>query len=314
MFFAGIPKLWLSAAYEGVIRMKTFQRIPLFLALIFITSAAFGSEASVRYFRHIALNHNSPYIPYAFVNEISAEQAKTVEHYEVVFDGSSRIAEIRNYSSEAWHTHPLTHLGAFRTAISYDGEKAVRQFYDKDGKRVQNLRKVYKEIASYDKDGFLRGLEFLDLQDRPMDSNWGVARYAWEKKGDLIIERRYNVKGEFAPLAPSFQFHISGLKFDGNGRIESHCNLNDNLEVANSVDSIACYKDVYAADGNLLGLTYYDKDGQVVNSQWKFAVVRLTYDKDGNAICEDMTDKNGMLVHRTIFAYDASGKLIENLK
>lgn len=294
--------------------MKTYQRITLFLALIFVTSSAFGNEASVLYFRHIVLNHNSPYILYAFANEISAEQAKAVEHYEVVFDSRSRVSEIRNYSSEAWHNHPLTHLGAFRTTISYEDASEVRQFYAKNGKRVQNQRNVYKEVYSYDQNGFKRSLEFFDLQDRPMESNWRIARYMWEKKDDLIIERRYNLNGELAPLAPSFQFHISGLKIDGNGHLASHCNLNDKLEIANSADGIACYKDVYAASGNLLGLTYYDKNGLVVNSPWKFAVVRLTYDKDGNAVCEDTTDKNGMLVSRTMFAYDKTGKLIENQK
>lgn len=277
------------------------------MAPVFVASAIAGPP--VQYFRHLPLNHQTPYLAYAGTDEISAEQAKSVEHYEFVTDAQSRVIEIRNYSSEGWHNHPLTHLGAFRTAITYDGAKETHRFYDKAGHRVRNLREVYEEVYSHDASGFRTGLAFFDLHGQPMQSNWGIARYAWEKQGDRIIERRYDLKGALAPMAPTFPFHISSFEFTADGHVDRHCNLNDRLEVADAPNGIACYRDVFAASGNLLGLTYYGRDGKVVNSPWKFAVVRLSYDKAGNVLVEDMLDKNGVLLRHTPFTYDATGKL-----
>lgn len=287
----------------------TLQGLALLLVPVFAASAALA-EPSVHYFRHLPLNHQTPYVTYAGTDEISSEQAKSVEHYEFVTDEKSRETEIRNYSSEGWHNHPLTHLGAFRTAITYEGTKDIHRFYDKAGNRSRNLREVYEEVYSYDPTGFRTSLEFFDLRGRPMESNWRIARYVWEKKGDLVIERRYDLKGALAPMAPTFPFHISSFKFTADGHVDEHCNLNDRLEVENSPNGIACYRDVFAASGNLLGLTYYDRDGKVVNSPWKFAVVRLTYDAHGDVLSEDMTDRNGVLVSHTAFAYDEAGKLL----
>jgi YD repeat-containing protein len=273
-------------------------------------TAAFGQTPQVRYFRHLAINHNSPYASFEPLNEIDAGQAKGVEHYEVFYDAQGRVSEMRNYSSEAWRNHPLTHMGSFRMTVSREGRREVRVFFDREGKRTHNLRQVYKEIYGYDAKGALTSLEFYDLADKPMDSNWGVARYTWEKKADMIIERRYNVKGELMPLAPTFAFHISGLKLDRDGRIVEHYNLNDKLEIVDNADGIACYKDMLAANGALVNVSYYDQKGRLTNSPWRFAAVRQTYDKDGNVIVEEMIDKFGLLLSRENFNYDAAGKLL----
>jgi YD repeat-containing protein len=290
--------------------MKFRQRSLALVVMLLVASVAFGEGPQVRYFRHLAFNHNSPFMSYTPVNEISAEQAKNAEHYEVVYDASGRVTEMRNYSSEAWRNHPLTHMGVYRMTIRREGAREIREFFDREGQRARNLRQVYKEVYTLDADGFRRELEFFDLNNKPMDSNWGVARYAWEKKDGWVIEGRYNVKGEFAPLAPSFQFHISALRLNALGHIEEHCNLNDKLEIIDSNDGLACYRDLISAEGNLLNVSYTDKSGREVNSPWRFSVVRLTYDANGNPVVEEMTDKNGVLLSRENFAYDATGKLL----
>lgn len=295
--------------FAGIIR--TLQCLAL-IAPVFAASAL--AAPTVHYFRHLPFNHNSPYLPYVGLDEITAEQAKTTEHYEFVFDDKSRLVEIRNFSSEAWRNHPLTHLGAFRTTFTYEGPKEIRRFFDKSGRRVTNLRKVYEEVYALDPHGAPTSLTFFDLRHRPMASNWGIARYTWERVGDRVIERRYDLKGALAPMAPTFDFHISAFQLAANGRFESHCNLNDRLEVANSPMGIACYSDVTASDGRLLGLTYYDRDGKVVNSPWRFAIVRLTYNAKGEPVEEENVDRNGELVTRTTLAYDGAGKLLAPAK
>jgi hypothetical protein len=280
------------------------------LLLAGLANTLSGATAGEHYYRHLIFNHDSPVVPYTGIYEISEADARDVAHYEFCYDAKGRVTEIVNKSPEDWHRHPLTHLGAYRTAFTYDGNREIHRFYDKDGNRVKNLREVYEEVYTADASGFRTSLEFFDLAGKPMQSNWNVARYAWEKKGDMLIERRYNLNGELVPLAPTFRFLISGIKFDSAGRFAAHYNLNEKLEVVDDDDGIACYHDLFAANGNLLGLAYFNAKGELVHSPWKFAMIELAYDANGNTISETGIDEKGNFVMRNAFDYDSSGRIL----
>ena len=280
------------------------------LILAGLANTLAGATEGVHYYRHLIFNHDSPVVPYTGIYEITSAEAGAAGHYEFAYDAKGRVTEIVNKSPEDWHRHPLTHLGAYRTAFTYDGNREIHRFYDKDGNRVKSLREVYEEVYTTDATGFRTSLEFFDLAGKPMQSNWNIARYAWEKKGDMLIERRYNLKGELAPLAPTFPFLISGIKFDSAGRFACHYNLNEKLEIENSPMGIACYRDLFAANGNLLGLAYFNAKGELVHSPWKFAMIELAYDGNGSTISETGIDEKGNFVMRNAFNYDAAGKLL----
>jgi hypothetical protein len=288
--------------------------ISIFLTLLAATLASQLNAATTRYYRHLVFNHNSPVADYSGVCEISAEAAHAVGHYEFIYGDDGKLAEIDNYSPEDWRTHALTHLGAFRTTFSYEDGRVVRRFFDKDGARVKNLRNVFEEDYFYDKDGFKTALELRDLDGKPMESNWNISRYTWEKKGNLVVERRYNSKGELVPLSQYFQFHISGMEYNKSGHICVHYNLNDKLEVTENPDGIAFYTDMVSEDGRMLEITYRNKDGEIIRSPWMYAIVRLTYDKDGNVVAEDHLDRDGTLETHEEFNYDAAGKLVQAAK
>jgi hypothetical protein len=293
--------------------MRPFRLVSLVLSLCLATLLPRLDAAGLsgtHYYRHLVFNHDSPNIAYAGVYEIDEATAKTTAHYQFTYDEEGRIAEILNYSPEDWHHHALTHLGAFRTSYTYEGNKEIRRFFDTDGKRVPNLRTVYEEVYTKDRDGFKTSLEFFDLNGKPMESNWNISRYTWEKKGDLIIERRYNLKGDLMPLSPYFQFRISGIKYDADGHFAIHYNLNDRLEVTENADGIASYRDLYAANGNLLGLGYFNKRDELIPSPWKYALIELSYDANGNVVGENGLDEKGGIVMRNTFRYDDMGKQI----
>ena len=265
---------------------------------------------TVRYYRHLLYNHNTPNIDYIGTYEISKDEAGRVEHYEFVYGGNGKLAEIFNCSSESWRNHALTHLGAYRTVYAYEGNRETRTFFDKDGKRVMNLRQVYSEVYTYGSVGEKVSLEFFDLGGKPMESNWHIARYTWQKERDTVYERRFNLKGELVPLSPYFNFHISAIKYDKNGYFMEHDNLDDELNPVPNDKGIACYKDVFAANGNHLGISYYDAKGDLVNNHWGFAISRLTYDDKGNVSSHEFVDKDGKVMMRSTFSYDETGKLI----
>ena len=278
--------------------------------LIVAVTVCTVESSTVSYYRHLSFNHDSPFADYEGTDKISSDEAKSVEHYEFVCGDDGRVSEICNYSSETWRRHPLTHLGAFKTTFLYEPCRIVCRFFDKNGERVANLREVYEEDYFIDGTGFKTGLEFRDLKGDPMESDWKIARYSWEKKGNLVIERRYNLKGELVPLSPYFDFHVSGLECDKNGHFCAHYNLDDDLNVIANPDGIAAYTDLYSKDGRLLEITYRDKNGDIVRSPWQYAIVRLVYDKNGNVLYEDNLDADGTFEYRMDYRYDKRGKFL----
>lgn len=264
----------------------------------------------IRNYRHLIFNHDSPRALYTGTYEIDADTARQVGHYEFHYDAKGRVTEIVNESPEDWRKHSLTHLGAHRTQYTYENHRMTLRFYDREGKRMANLREVYEEVYTLGNDGLPESLVFRNLDGRPMESNWNIARYTWEKKGKMLIERRYNLEGKLVPLSPYFRFTISGIVCNADGEFEEHYNLNESLKITDNEDGIACYKNVYAKNGNLLNIVYYNKKGEVVPSPWKFAVVNVAYDENGNPVSEDLIDEKGNFVTRGVFHFDETGKLI----
>ncbi len=122
-------------------------------------------------------------------------------------------------------------MGVYKVTITYPKDQEIRTFFDKNGKRITNDRAVYKEIYENTKKGFKNKLHFFDVDNKPMESNWGIAAYQWNKQKKLIIERRYNLNDEAAPLSPYFKFGITGILLDKNGQSKAHYNLDENLKV-----------------------------------------------------------------------------------
>jgi hypothetical protein len=291
-------------------RLHSLVFVLLFSLAAICPELSANEGGAVRYFRHLVFNHDSPCAPYTGTYEIAQEVAKGVGHYEFHYDAQGRVTEIVNESPEDWRQHPLTHLGAYRTVYSYEGKTLTLRFYDKDGARVSNLRNVQEEVYTLGDDGRPESLAFFDGSGKPMESNWNIARYAWEEHDGMLIERRYNLKGELVPLSPYFRFTVSGLVIGKNGDFVAHYNLNENLEIIDNENGIACYKNAYANNGNLMNIIYYNAKGDIVPSPWKFAVVNLAYDENGNPVSEDLIDENGHFVTRGTFQFDASGSLM----
>jgi hypothetical protein len=98
-------------------------------------------------------------------------------HYIFKYDNSGRIIEIINNHYHTERQHPLASLGVYKVTITYPEDQEIRIFFDKNGKRITNDRAVYKEIYNYTKKGFKNKLQFFDIANTPMESNWGITTY-----------------------------------------------------------------------------------------------------------------------------------------
>lgn len=266
---------------------------------------------STKYYRQLIYNHVSPQMPIRGIHEISEPEAEKSPHYIFRYNTKKQLSEIINNNPEAWKSHPLTHIGVYRISFEYANNKEIRTFYDKFNKQVTNIRGVYKEVHSFDSAGFKSALDFYDIEDKPMASNWMISRYTWEKKNDLVVERRYNLNGEKVMLSSYFEFLITGIKYNDEQLPMACYNLNETLEIVNNLQGIASYRDKYDQFGNHIEYAYYNSNNELCSSPSGFAIGKKYYDGLGNVIKCEYLSKYGNILRREYFRYDTNGYLTE---
>lgn len=272
------------------------MNILLKLMFLFYASSIYSQvNSNTEYYRHLRYNHISPYINISGVHPIDQPTAKLASHYIFKYDLSGRLVEVINNHYHTEKKHPLASLGVYKLEIEYKLGKEIRIFFDPNGNRISNDRDVYKEVYYYDKNQFKSKLEFYDLDDSLMESNWAIATYQWMQKEAFVLERRFNLKNELVNISPYFEFGVTGILINKNGLSSGHYNLNEQLEVANNSIGIASYRDNYDTLGNHIKYSYYDADGSLALNQWRFAVGKKTYDNLGNNILLEQFDTQGEL-------------------
>ena len=272
-----------------------------FLKIILILCIATSLNAqnnSTEYFRHLRYNHVSPFIELAGTYPIDEKTAETTSHYIFKYDAEHRIIEIINNHYHTERQHPLASLGVYKVEVTYSEGTETRIFFDKNGRRITNDRAVYKEVYWFNKKGVKTKLQFFDVENNPMESNWGIAEYHWSKHKKLIIEKRYNLKNEAVSLSPYFQFGTTGILLDKKGIPKAHYNLDENLKVIVNNKGVASYQDEYDVEGNHVVYSYHDANDSLVTNQWGFAYGEKKYDAIGNYIGLDQLDVNKKRIHK----------------
>ncbi|MEH6538016.1 MAG: nuclear transport factor 2 family protein [Psychroserpens sp.] len=277
--------------------MKLKWSVLNFTLLLITSITAFGqSNETQKYYRHLSYNHVSPYIEFIGTHQIDKATAQNTSHYVFKENEKGQLIEILNNHYHTERVHPLASIGAYKTVIDYNDNREIRTFYDPNGKRILNDRAVYKEVYYFDSKQFKDKLEFFDLKDQPMESNWKIAQYQWSKKKKLIIEKRFNLKGELVNISPYFAFGITGIKLNKNGTPKAHYNLDENLKVKNNAIGVALYQDTFDANGNHVKFSYHDKANALVMNQWNYAIGEKIYDDTGNQIGLKRYDETNALL------------------
>ncbi len=268
--------------------------------LFLMSSLALNAQNSIneKYYRQLSYNHVSPHVPIIGTHEISSREAENASHYIFRYDDQGRLTEIVNNHYHTEKIHHLTTLGAYKTVFEYKDNVEIRTYYDKNDKRITNERRVYKEVYKHDKKGFKNELRYYDLQDQPMESNWAIAYYKWQKHKKLVVERRFNLKDQAVNVSPYFEFGITGIQYNKQGLVKAHYNLNEKLKVEGNSMGLASYQDTYDEKGNHIRYSYHDKDGKLMKNQWGFSIGEKGYDETGNYVNLAQYDENEKLLGR----------------
>lgn len=269
-------------------------------------AAAVAAPLTVRYFGQLAYNHVSPQVPIRGVHEMTAAAAAAgLPHYELRYDAGGRLMELIRKHPESWKQHPLAHVGkVYRIAFSYPAGHEERLFFDESGAPMRNIRGVFREEYDTAPDGFRSALRFYDEAGKPMNSNWHIARYAWERRAGFVVERRFDTAEQPQPMSPYFPFFTVGIRYGDDGVPTGTYNLDDaTLAVTDSRQGIASYRDVYDEEGDHLSWAYFNAANRPALA-WKYTQAIKTYDARGNVIRVDYVGLDGQTVQSERFAYD----------
>lgn len=268
---------------------------------LLLTISSFSFAQSTNYYRQLRYNHVSPYIDVVGIHPIDSSTASKTSHYVFKYDKSKRLTEVINNHFHTEKVHPLASLGVYKVIISYNDGKEVRTFYDPNNKRTTNDRKVFKEVYLLDKNGLRKQLNFYDLKNKPMESNWKISEYQWEQSKKYIVERRYDLDKNLQTLSPYFKFGVTGIIVDKNGIPKGNYNLNSTLQITEDESGVASYQDEYDKMGNHIKYTYHDKKGNPTMNQWNYAIGEKKYDTLGNFIeLKLLDDKQNLIITREI--------------
>ncbi|WP_448566479.1 nuclear transport factor 2 family protein [Thalassotalea ganghwensis] len=253
------------------------RTIFLFIGLLtFVSQSVLADQ--ILYFGNIRYNHVSPHVEIKGVIPLTKEQATNRPHFIFTVDVQNRITSITDHSYNVVKRHHLASLGAYKTIINYEDAKEIRTFFDINNTPMANIKGVYKEVYSYDKNQFKQRLDFYDENDSPMESRWKISQYKWQEHNNLIIENRFNLKGEKQPLSPYFAFGTTAIEYDENGNPSKHFNIDSNLQVTNNEVGVAYYQDEYLESGLHTKYSYFDNTGRLVNNPWGFSYAVKHYD------------------------------------
>lgn len=254
------------------------------------------NSPSIEFYRHLRYNHISPYANISGIHPIDQATAESTSHYIFKYDLSGKLIEVINNHYHTEKKHPLASIGVYKLSIEYKGGKEIRTFFDPNNQRISNDRAVYKEVYTYDNNEFKSQLQFFNLNDIPMESNWEISEYQWKQNKDFVIERRFNLKKELVNVSPYFEFGITGILVDKDGFPKAHYNLNEQLSVTNNSIGVSSYRDSFDEMGNHIKYSYYNADDSLTLNKSKFAVGKKTYDRLGNNILLEQFDTQGKLI------------------
>ena len=248
---------------------------------LLISHSPWVAADTTEYYKGLRYNHVSLHVPIKGVLPIDPQTAKSVPHYVFKYDDKQRLTEIVNNTYNQARLHPLTNFASKTVKFSYPDGKQIRTFYDINDQPMNNIRGVAKEVYLTDDTGFIYQLNFYDLADKPAQSRWNIHRYQWQQKNNWVVEQRFTLEGEKAPLSPYFKFADSAIEYNQKGQPVRHYNLDENGNIANNEKGTAYYQDDYDEQGLHTKYGYYDKDRNLVLNQWQFAYATKQYDQQG---------------------------------
>lgn len=209
-----------------------------------------------------------------------------------------------NRSSEKYYTSDgkpsyRTDMAACGCKYEYDdnGNNVIRYIIDGDGKPMIGKNGYAQIKMSYNEDGFLTMIEFLDKDGNRTNNTTedgeisSVIKFTVDEKGLDLTTAYYNTQEK--PLENSMGLHKIVCEYDSVGNVLKVDFLNKDLKPAQYGGFHSSVRYTYNEQYMCKSSSYYDKDGKLTYNQNGFAICQYSYDKTGNITKYEFLDKDG---------------------
>lgn len=306
---------------KSIIMMKTFASLSAILLLSGLFSCQSGeksAESGTRYYRHLRFSE-TPYDRFTGNHEITAREAKRIDHYRFSYDDQSRLVALEYMRGDELLSGSSS--GASRILISYEGNKEIHHFFDRNGEPVK-WSGVDRAVYELDENGNRKTLKFYDKEGTPIENNNGIARFEWKiMPTEQVRENRYNLKGEETVLNEFCPFYELRFTYNDLGWMTDMANYQGdtmyNCTVENCGDiGVSYFSFAYNDGGDLTSFTVRSLTGQLSNLYWGWARYENKYDENGYVLERAMFDQDneplaGMSVPVTQMVYNEHGSVVE---
>ena len=334
-------------------RCRNHLALVLSLFLLAFEAPAYGDQIDaipitagrVAYYAHMPFRE-TPFADLRGIYPITTEQARRHKHFRFVYDAEERPVEVSFRSGDETQDLNISRNAVTFTPvirIEYEDGKEIRAFYD----RFMNptlANGVFREEYELDEDGNRVSLRFYDVEDKRIESDWGIYAYEWsvDRRG-TVTETRSSRQGEPVSIRPHFPFYCLKLHYDQRGLLAMMENYGKSCEERTLNDLNAAQDKLqYNAEGGIyawnvynaqeersvgngpmvargimerdpLGHTtreyYEDADGKIMTNAYGWTDTYATFDEFGNMVGRFNHGANGKRINNPLLGY--SGYVID---
>lgn len=307
--------------------MKKLRLIPVAFAvslLIFMSACAPKGPAEKpfekeQHFRNLQFSE-TPWDSIKGIYKISAEEAQAINNYTFLYDDSLRLVQVNYGRGDS--LLDKSSFGAAKMLISYEPQKEVRHYFDKNLQPKKVNGEVFKAVYDLDASGIRIGLKFYGEDGEAIENRNNIAYYIWSKTADgMVKENRFTLADEETVLNPFCPFYELRFSYDKNGRVVRMANyMADTLydcTVENCGDiGVSYFAFKFNENNALLEFSVHSSTDQLSNLYWGWAKFVTQVNENGYVVERAMYDQdNELLGGKKVpvyqYVYDNSGSVLE---
>lgn len=227
------------------------------------------SNQSTRYFAKLA-GVISPMLEYTPRGEVTEQQAKTINHYEVEYDQQGRLSQMRFFQGET--PSSSAYFGAHQVSYAYAKDQHRRSYFDEKGQPAVMSRHYYRggdvHEEIYHHSGNTTTLKLYNSQVERIAVGTGSYEFtAINIDNKRFIQRQFKQDGSANIIFDYLPFEVSMITKDGNDHLYQIINL-DPDSLKRSMNTRAGFSEMrlnFDQYGNELGWDFRDLQGNLVN-------------------------------------------------
>ncbi|MCK4746261.1 MAG: hypothetical protein KAT15_04465, partial [Bacteroidales bacterium] len=174
-------------------RVLSFSSLILLMVLYSCQSGNKSADSGIQHFRQLRFSE-SPFDEIRGLHAITAEAAGEINHYKFSYDEKGRLVSVEYCRGDELLDGSNT--GAPRILISYEENKEIHHYFDRDGE-PREFAGYFTAEYELDEEGVHAGLRFLDKEGSLVENRNGIAWFDWKILANgQLKENRFNLKGE----------------------------------------------------------------------------------------------------------------------